>query len=106
MKSPVSLLAATAPASDSSRIIFRLLLVMITDPQVWPLTQFFLIPFPRREKTFLFCLSQQLPRLCLEPLKGTLRCVALGTEVPGHRQEQTYANLDCNFAAENALFLH
>ena len=94
MKSPVSLLAATAPASDSSRIIFRLLLVMITDPQVWPLTQCFLFPFPRPGKTFLFRPSQQLPRLYLEPLKGTVRCVALGTEGPGHRQKQTYANLE------------
>ena len=66
-------------------------------------------------KTFLFRSSQQLPRVRLEPLKGffeltqrpsraldspralllelqrnkdTIRCAALGADVPGHRQEQ------------------
>ena len=70
---------------------------------------------PYRGNTILFCSSQQLPLLRLRPLKGlfeltqrssralnlpcalptelkrikdTIRCyAALGTEVPGHRQE-------------------
>ena len=68
---------------------------------------------PRRGKPFLFRSSQQLPHLRLRPLKGfltwrpsraldsprallpelqrykdTVRCAELGTEVPGHRQQQ------------------
>ena len=54
--------------------------------QVWPLTHFFLFPFcensliclegksmtHRWGNTILFHSSQQLPRLCLQPLKGFL----------------------------------
>ena len=72
---------------------------------------------PCRRKTLLFCFFQQLPRLCLGPLKGffkadthctlsraldsprallselqrykdTVGCAAVGAEVPRHRQEQ------------------
>ena len=70
---------------------------------------------PHRGNTILFRSSQQLPRLRLKPLKGffeltrrpsraldlprallpelqrykeTVRCAALGAEVPGHRQKQ------------------
>ena len=70
---------------------------------------------PCRGKIILFCSSQQLPRLCLGPVKGffeltrhpsqaldsprallpelqrykdTARCAELGAELPGHRQKQ------------------
>ena len=54
---------------------------------------------PGQGNTILFRSSQQLPRLRLEPLptvlqseqqrnKDTVRCAALGGEVPGHRQQQ------------------
>ena len=66
---------------------------------------------PHRGNTILFRSSQQLPRLHLVPLKGfelpsraldspcalllelqrykdTVKCAALGTEDPGHRQQQ------------------
>ena len=72
---------------------------------------------PHREDTFLYRSSQHIPRLCLGPMKveglfelkrrpsraldsprallpelqkykDTIRCAALGAEVPGHRQQQ------------------
>ena len=84
--------------------------------QVWPLGRFFCFLLlsensliclegksmtPRRGNTIRFRSSQQLPRLRLGPstrlvrcfpelqrYKDTVRCNALGAEVPGHRQQQ------------------
>ena len=80
--------------------------------QVWPLTQFFLLPFcenslicledkpmtPHRGNTLLFRSFQQLPDLHLGPLKGFL-----SAEIPGHSQEQLTQTLIVMFV-ENALF--
>ena len=90
---------------------------MRSEHQVWPLTQFFLFPFfdpssgkhysfpflpatplsPSRTLEGLFELTRRpsraldSPRALLPELqryKDTVRCGALGAEVPGHRQQQ------------------
>ena len=107
-------------------------------------SNYFLLPFcekslvclegkpmtPHREDTFLYRSSQQLPRLCLGPMKveglfelkrcpsraldsprvlfpdvqrtkDTVRCATLGAEVSGHCQKQLTQTLTAFF--ENAL---
>ena len=85
-----------------------------------------------RGNTILLCSSQQLPRLHLGPLKGflsrhgalqgaldspcallpevqiykdTVRCAALGAEVPGTPSRTTDANLDFAFVESALLFM-
>ena len=97
--------------------------VVSEENQVWPLTQFFLFLFcekfidlpsgksmtPHPGKHYsphVLPATPSSPSRALLPelqrTKDTVRCAALGAEVPGHGQQQLTQNLDCVFV-ENAL---
>ena len=125
--SAAALFSSTIPGLATNSIFFCFLFVKthwVVCLHVWieindPLSgKHYSLPFlpatpssPSRNLEGLFELTRRpsraldLPRALLPELqryKDTVRCAALGVEIPGHRQQQTDANLDCAFV-ENAL---